>query len=328
MSLLHSIGNSISPRPPPTAKAPAVPPAWHFMPDRLRSHLPTIVLSELTSKEQALSLTHGNDLRMNKQLTLLNSTMSLLRWTVTKIAPVFIVTSPVTSYADQIWSIHRTRSSAGFSLDIPLIMLVSSILKVFYWFGAHYDFPLLIQASIMIFVQLLCLHVALLHRPPFGAQHSLAQPFAGAKDNPDSQVQRPYNFWQWRSRKPYWQFLAYYTVVLAVLQVVIGRQASYVLVQGYVALSVEAVLPIPQILQNHRSRSCKGFRLSVLVNWLVGDAFKMTYFFLSEGGVPWAFKLCGLFQAGCDIFLGVQYWMYGDGEAGEVDGGVKLPRVA
>ena len=40
-----------------------------------------------------------------------------------------LITSPITSYADQIFSIHRTRSSAGFSLDIPLIMLVSSILK-------------------------------------------------------------------------------------------------------------------------------------------------------------------------------------------------------
>ena len=40
-----------------------------------------------------------------------------------------LITSPLTSYADQIYSIHRTRTSSGFSLDIPLIMLVASILK-------------------------------------------------------------------------------------------------------------------------------------------------------------------------------------------------------
>lgn len=40
-----------------------------------------------------------------------------------------LISSPLTSYADQILSIHRNRSSAGFSLDIPLIMLVASILK-------------------------------------------------------------------------------------------------------------------------------------------------------------------------------------------------------
>lgn len=55
--------------------------------------------------------------------------MNLVKYTVTHIAPIFIVTSPVTSYGDQIWSMNRNRSSAGFSLDIPLIMLVASILK-------------------------------------------------------------------------------------------------------------------------------------------------------------------------------------------------------
>lgn len=40
-----------------------------------------------------------------------------------------LVTSPITSYADQIYAIRRNRSSAGFSLDIPLIMLIASIVK-------------------------------------------------------------------------------------------------------------------------------------------------------------------------------------------------------
>jgi hypothetical protein len=55
--------------------------------------------------------------------------MSIVRWVITHTAPIFLITSPVTSYADQIWSMHKKRSSAGFSLDVPLIMLVASILK-------------------------------------------------------------------------------------------------------------------------------------------------------------------------------------------------------
>ncbi|WPG98598.1 Solute carrier family 66 member 2 [Acrodontium crateriforme] len=237
--------------------------------------------------------------------------MSLFKWGITHFAPIFLITSPVTSYADQIWNTHKTRSSAGFSLDIPLIMLVASILKIFYWFGAQYDFPLLIQAAIMIGVQILLLHVSLLHRPPFGAQHTLTQPFAGAREG--ESVARPFNFWQWRSATPYWEFLAYYAAILAVLQLLFGTSESYITLQGFVALSIEAILPIPQIMENHRSRSSKGFRLSVLANWLIGDAFKMTYFFLSDGEVPWDFKLCGMFQAACDCYLGIQYWMYGEG---------------
>jgi len=70
---------------------------------------------------------------------------------------------------------------------------------------------------------------------------------------------------------------------------------------------------LPQIYSNHKNRSCKGFRLSVLVNWLVGDVLKMSFFFLSESPVPWAFKICGMFQFACDMYLGIQYAQFGEG---------------
>lgn len=95
--------------------------------------------------------------------------------------------------------------------------------------------------------------------------------------------------------------------------------STYTLFIGHLGLAIEAILPLPQILANHRARSCKGFRLSVLANWLVGDAMKMMFFFASDGDkVPWPFKLCGIFQACCDAGLGFQYWIYGaDGKAEE-----------
>lgn len=45
------------------------------------------------------------------------------------LAPVFIILSPIISYSDQVLAMHRSKSSAGFSLDIPLIMLVASFLR-------------------------------------------------------------------------------------------------------------------------------------------------------------------------------------------------------
>ena len=201
--------------------------------------------------------------------------------------------------------------------------------RVFYWLGARYDLSLLAQASLMIFVQVLVLHVALTHRPAIGAQHSLSTPFSDIKGSGnEGYATRPFKFWQWRSRRPYWEFIAYYSATLALLQLFVGTSSAYVQLQGVVALSVEAILPIPQILENQRSQSCKGFRLSVLINWLVGDTFKMTYFFLSDGGVPWAFKMCGLFQSACDAYLGVQYFMYDYGRPVAIDGDVKDVRLA
>ncbi len=39
---------------------------------------------------------------------------------------------------------------------------------------------------------------------------------------------------------------------------------------------------------------------------------KMFWFFTATSEIPWAFKMCGIFQMGCDLFLGVQYAIYGD----------------
>ena len=40
---------------------------------------------------------------------------------------------------------------------------------------------------------------------------------------------------------------------------------------------------------------------------------KMFWFFTATSEIPWAFKLCGIFQMCCDTFLGFQYAIYGDG---------------
>ena len=40
---------------------------------------------------------------------------------------------------------------------------------------------------------------------------------------------------------------------------------------------------------------------------------KMFWFFTATTEIPWAFKLCGIFQMGCDMFLGFQYAIYRDG---------------
>lgn len=248
---------------------------------------------------------------------------------VNLIAPIFIITSPITSYADQIYQIHRTRSSAGLSLDIPLIMLVSSILKLFYWVTVHYSLTLLAQAILTVIVQVILLHVSLENR----SFVSTNVPFEGEISSSSSIVKRPYNFWRWRSSTKYWRFLAYYTAALAFAQVLIApffahadptsyKETAFSSVQALVALSVESILPVPQLIKNAQARSCAGFRLSLCASWLLGDAMKLWWFFLQpRGSVPLAFKLCAMFQLVCDSGLAVQFLIWGtDKAAGAASG--------
>ncbi|EAW14755.1 PQ-loop repeat-containing protein [Aspergillus clavatus NRRL 1] len=203
------------------------------------------------------------------------------------------------------------RLRSCFSLDIPLIMLVASILKVFYWFGHYYSLSLLIQAVITVGVQIILLKVALDNRPSPGVKNSVEHvPFSNLEEKG---LVRPYDFWQWKSAKPYWMCLAYFIAGLSVVQILlppIAYSEFYVNLLGYAGLAVEATLPIPQIIANHRSRSCTGFRLSVVAAWILGDMMKLSYFFTSAEEIPWSFKLCALFQCVCDLYLGLQFWMY------------------
>ena len=199
-------------------------------------------------------------------------------------------------------------------------MIVSSLLRCFYWLGARFSLALLTQALIMIVVQLVLLKIALLHRPP---PSSLSTPFAPALSSSLSSGahKRPYNFWQWRNPRPYFQTLLYFFLFLLATYMLFPSSPTspYTISLGYLALGIEATLPLPQMLANYRRKSCRGFRGSVLGNWILGDVMKMVFFFLADQGkggegVPWSFKACGLFQFACDIGLGAQWWWFRDGE--------------
>ena len=79
--------------------------------------------------------------------------------------------------------------------------------RVFYWFGAYYSDSLLLQACLMIVMQLTLLKVALDNRPPIGAKHGLEHaPFSqyAAPGTVQSLLsgRRPYDFWQWTNARP------------------------------------------------------------------------------------------------------------------------------
>ena len=109
----------------------------------------------------------------------------------------------------------------------------------------------------------------------------------------------------------------YLFIVLTILELNLAPYEalyrSYSGFVGYAGLSIEATLPIPQLMTNARSRSCKGIRFSLLASWIIGDAMKMYWFFTSPTEIPWSFKLSGMFQGCCDLMLGVQYFFYGNG---------------
>lgn len=70
-------------------------------------------------------------------------------------------------------------------------MLTASILKIFYWPGANYDVALLVQALIMVAVQIVLLKVALDNRPPWRGEGPFKAAVLGES--------RPGGFWRVRN---------------------------------------------------------------------------------------------------------------------------------
>ena len=89
--------------------------------------------------------------------------------------------------------------------DILWVAMLIGVDRIFYWFGAYYSNSLLIQACLMVVVQLILLKVALDNRPPIGAKHEYV-PFseysAGGTLQSLISGRRPYDFWQWPNGRP------------------------------------------------------------------------------------------------------------------------------
>ncbi|CAH2284550.1 PQ-loop repeat-containing 1 isoform X1 [Pelobates cultripes] len=63
----------------------------------------------------------------------------------------------VVPYIPQYRDIRRTQNAEGFSTYVCLMLLVANILRILFWFGRHFESPLLWQSIIMIVTMLLML---------------------------------------------------------------------------------------------------------------------------------------------------------------------------
>ena len=53
----------------------------------------------------------------------------------------------VVPYIPQYLSIKRSGNTKGFSLYVCLALIVANTLRILFWFGRHYETPLLLQVS-------------------------------------------------------------------------------------------------------------------------------------------------------------------------------------
>ncbi|GAA5993241.1 hypothetical protein JCM5350_007294 [Sporobolomyces pararoseus] len=204
---------------------------------------------------------------------------------------------PPLAYSDQYISICRKRNSTGFSTDIPGLLIVANITRIIYWLGERFQIYLLVQSILMIFAQFGILYVCLLYKDP------------NEMSKRKGKKRRPGNFWQWENFSAYLEFSALLILMHCVMFLFLHKVKFYIELLGFVALGLEATLPIPQLLVNYENKSTAGFRSTVLAGWFLGDLFKTCYYFATaDNGI--AFKTCAVFQLSVDCLLLVQTFWY------------------
>lgn len=70
-----------------------------------------------------------------------------------------MVFGPVVGYIPQYKLIKESKSLGNFSIDVCAILLLSNILRLFYWYAARFSVALLLQALLMIVAQILLLRL-------------------------------------------------------------------------------------------------------------------------------------------------------------------------
>uniref|UniRef100_A0A0N5CEP6 PQ-loop repeat-containing protein n=1 Tax=Strongyloides papillosus TaxID=174720 RepID=A0A0N5CEP6_STREA len=76
------------------------------------------------------------------------------------LACLFIIFGGSIPYVFQYLEINERKDARGFSLYVCLTLCIANILRILFWFGNHFDTPLLIQSAVMLITMFIMLEIS------------------------------------------------------------------------------------------------------------------------------------------------------------------------
>ncbi|XP_028306165.1 PQ-loop repeat-containing protein 1 [Gouania willdenowi] len=221
---------------------------------------------------------------------------TLLSW----LASLLMVVGGALPYVPQYQEIQRSGSSEGFSTRVCLLLLIANILRVFFWIGKQFELTLLLQSVVMILTMFAMLHLCCT------VQNTNR---VSTKQHRLSDLDLHY-FWRWSFFEDYVLFCFGFTVLCALVTLLLLDSHVFVEMLGSLAVMFEAMLGLPQLLQNFQNSSTKGMSVKMVLLWTAGDLFKTTYFVMNES--PAQFWVCGSVQILIDVAILLQVLVYSE----------------
>ncbi|CAF1091826.1 unnamed protein product [Rotaria sp. Silwood1] len=243
---------------------------------------------------------------------------SIFAATVRIFSQALMIFGGIVPYIPQYLIIQRSQNAEGFSNYVCLTLLIANIIRIEFWFGKHFEIPLLLQSIVMIICMLimleLCIRVyskSLCHHLPvnqLNMSHT-KELTLDIHEKKFTDFEMNY-FWKWTTFTSYLQFLFVFIFVLSTTTWLLLDNILYIEIIGFLAVFFEALLGTPQFMRNFRLKSTEGMSVKMVLMWTSGDIFKTVYFILRNA--PKQFWLCGMLQISIDIAILCQVVFYSE----------------
>ncbi|CAH1779997.1 unnamed protein product [Owenia fusiformis] len=206
------------------------------------------------------------------------------------IASGAMVFGGIIPYIPQYRDIKRTQNSEGFSTFVCLTLLIANTLRILFWFGRHFETPLLLQSIIMNITMLVMVRLCVNVRNK--------SDIIPVKPRKFSDFDSKY-FWRWTDFSSYVQFLLALTTVVGLLTNIFLEVPVYIETLGFLAVFIEALLGTPQFYKNFQNKSTDGMSIKMVLMWTSGDVFKTIYFIIRSAPAQfWKCKIVLLEMSG------------------------------
>jgi len=220
----------------------------------------------------------------------------------------------VVPYIPQYLSIKRSGNTKGFSLYVCLALIIANTLRILFWFGRHFETPLLLQSILMNITMMELVRLCVNVNAKRDSQQLLTSSGSGKEMFSSQRKERIFidfdvnYFWQWTDFQSYVEAVASFLAGGSLLMYFMLKVEPFVEMVGFLAVFTEALLGTPQFYRNFKNKSTHGMSLQMVCMWTCGDLFKTTYFYLRQA--PVQFYLCGCLQVMVDLSILLQVWHY------------------
>ena len=226
-----------------------------------------------------------------------------------------ILIGPSIGYICQSYKFKKNKSSKGFCLSMCLKILLSSIFKIYFWFGKRYNIFLLYQALLVLFLQYVIIYNYLKYKDN---SDNLIKPMIN--DNNNNKILHKYynfisdyfsikNFWNWNHLFSYIFYSCILTIIIGFICYIFGfKNEIFLEIIGYISTGIDVVLGLPQIYTNYKIKNCNSLSTVMIGAFLIGDTFRTYYYILTKS--PFQFILCGILQITINIIIMFQIIYY------------------